>query len=158
VNHLDIQSPQRGHSDSIAITESFIEACKSYNASIVTDALSAWHERRPDFARQAVGAKHQTVKYEALAEGESNVWERIQSLIQRFQSSDLHDTSRIFLHHVLEALMCHFVSSYGVQAMSTSQYRGGSLLGKRAKQESYWRLNWKATLPSGRSQKRVGYP
>lgn len=123
---LDSQSSPKGESsDSVAITESFIEACKSYNTSIVVDSLGAWHERRPDFDCEAVGAKYQTVKYEAITEAEYDVGERIQSLIQRFQSADLHDTSRIFLHHVLEALKCHFVSSYGVQAMSTSQYRGG---------------------------------
>ena len=42
---LEIQSSPRGESsDSIALTTSFIEACKSDNASIVVDTLNVWHE------------------------------------------------------------------------------------------------------------------
>jgi FMN-dependent NADH-azoreductase len=46
VNLLDIQSSPTGESsDSITLAKSFMEACKSDNASIVVDRLNVWHER-----------------------------------------------------------------------------------------------------------------
>lgn len=86
---LEIQSSPRGESsDSITLTKSFIEACKSDNASIVVDTLNVWHERLPEFDYQAIGAKYKAVKHETMTEVESNVWERIQLLIGRFQNAD----------------------------------------------------------------------
>jgi FMN-dependent NADH-azoreductase len=86
---LDIQSSPRGESsDSITLTTSFIETCKSYNPSIVVDTLNVWHERLPEFDYEAIGAKYKAVKQETMTEAESNTWERIQSLIQRFQNAD----------------------------------------------------------------------
>ena len=86
---LEIQSSPRGKSsDSITLTQSFIEACKSDNTSIVVDTLNVWHERLPEFNYEAIGAKYKAVKHETMTEAESNVWERIQSLIQRFQNAD----------------------------------------------------------------------
>ena len=90
---LEIQSSPRGESsDSITLTKSFIDACKSDNTSIVVDTLNVWHERLPEFDHEAIGAKYKAVKHETMTEAESNVWERIQSLIQRF-----HDADRIVL-------------------------------------------------------------
>ena len=86
---LEIQSsPRREFSDSITLTKSFIEACKSDNNSIVVDTLNVWHERLPEFDYEAIGAKYKAVKHETMTEAESNVWERIQLLIQRFQNAD----------------------------------------------------------------------
>jgi len=49
VKLLDIQSSPRGESsDSITLTTSFIEACKSASASIVVDTLNVWHEELPE--------------------------------------------------------------------------------------------------------------
>ena len=46
---LDIQSSPRGESsDSITLTTSFIEACKSASASIAVDTLNVWHEELPE--------------------------------------------------------------------------------------------------------------
>jgi FMN-dependent NADH-azoreductase len=89
VKILEIQSSPRGESsDSITLTKSFIEACKSENTSIVVDTLNVWHERLPEFDYGAIGAKYKAVKHQAMTEAESSVWERIQSLIQRFQNAD----------------------------------------------------------------------
>jgi FMN-dependent NADH-azoreductase len=89
VKFLEIQSSPRGESsDSIALTTSFIEACKSDNASIVVDTLNVWQERLPEFDYEAIGAKYKAVKHETMTEVESNVWEHIQSLIKRFQNAD----------------------------------------------------------------------
>ena len=86
---LEIQSSPRGESsDSISLTQSFIEACKSDNPSIVVDTLNVWHEHLPEFDYEAIGAKYKAVKHETMTEAESNAWEHIQSLIQRFQSAD----------------------------------------------------------------------
>jgi FMN-dependent NADH-azoreductase len=89
VKLLEIQSSPRGESsDSITLTKAFIEACKSDNTSIVVDTLNVWHERLPEFDHEAIGAKYKAVKHETMTEAESNAWERIQSLIQRFQNAD----------------------------------------------------------------------
>jgi FMN-dependent NADH-azoreductase len=89
VKFLDIQSSPRGESsDSITLTKSFIEACKSENTSIVVDTLNVWQEHLPEFDYEAIGAKYKAVKHETMNEAESKVWDRILSLIQRFQNAD----------------------------------------------------------------------
>jgi FMN-dependent NADH-azoreductase len=89
VRLLEIQSSPRGESsDSITLTKSFIEACKSDNNSIVVDTLNVWHESLPEFDYEAIGAKYKAVKHETMTEAESNVWERIQLLIRRFPNTD----------------------------------------------------------------------
>jgi FMN-dependent NADH-azoreductase len=89
VKLLEIQSSPRGESsDSITLTQSFIEACKSDNPSIVVDRLNVWQERLPEFDEEAIGAKYKAVKHETMTEAESQVWQRIQSLMQRFQDAD----------------------------------------------------------------------
>jgi FMN-dependent NADH-azoreductase len=89
VKLLHIQSSPRGESsDSITLTKSFIDACRSENTSIVVDTLNVWHEPLPEFDHEAIGAKYKAVRHETMTEAESNVWRRIQSLIQRFQSAD----------------------------------------------------------------------
>jgi len=89
VKLLEIQSSPRGDvSDSISLTRGFIEACKSDNTSIVVDTLSVWHEWLPEFDYQAIGAKYKAVNRETMTEAESKVWDRIQSLILRFQNAD----------------------------------------------------------------------
>ena len=86
---LEIQSSPRGESsDSIALTKSFIEACKSEDSSIVVDTLNVWHEQLPEFDHEALGAKYKAVKHETMTEAESSVWARIQLLIRRFQNAD----------------------------------------------------------------------
>jgi FMN-dependent NADH-azoreductase len=58
VRILDIQSSPRGEaSDSITLTKSFIEACRSYDASVVVDTLNVWQEQLPEFDYEAIGAK-----------------------------------------------------------------------------------------------------
>jgi FMN-dependent NADH-azoreductase len=52
------------------------------------DRLTVRHERLPEVDYEAIGAKYKAVKHETMPEAESNVWERIQSLIQRFQNAD----------------------------------------------------------------------
>jgi FMN-dependent NADH-azoreductase len=89
VKLLEIQSSPRGESsDSITLTKSFIETCKTDTASIVVDTLNVWHERLPEFDYEAIGAKYKAVKHETMTEAESNVWERIQPLIPRFRNAD----------------------------------------------------------------------
>ena len=72
---LEIQSSPRGDSsDSITLTKSFIEACKSDDTSIVVDTLNVWHEQLPEFGYEAIGAKYKAVQHETLTEAESKEW------------------------------------------------------------------------------------
>jgi len=52
------------------------------------DTLNVWQERLPEFDSEAIGAKYKAVKHETMTAAESKVWERIQSLMQRFQNAD----------------------------------------------------------------------
>jgi FMN-dependent NADH-azoreductase len=62
VKILEIQSSPRGESsDSITLTTSFVEACKSENDSLAVDTLNVWHERLPEFDYEAIGAKYKAV-------------------------------------------------------------------------------------------------
>jgi FMN-dependent NADH-azoreductase len=86
---LDIQSSPRGESsDSIALTNSFIVACKAKSKPVVVDTLNVWHERLPDFDYEAIGAKYKAVKNAPMTGAECDIWDRIQSLIRRFQNAD----------------------------------------------------------------------
>jgi FMN-dependent NADH-azoreductase len=50
VKLLELQTSPRGESsDSITLTKSFIDECKSDNTSIVVDRLNVWHERLRKF-------------------------------------------------------------------------------------------------------------
>jgi FMN-dependent NADH-azoreductase len=63
VKLLEIQSSPRGESsDSITLTRSFIEACKSDNNSVVVETLNVLHERLPEFDYEAIGAKYKARK------------------------------------------------------------------------------------------------
>jgi FMN-dependent NADH-azoreductase len=67
VKVLEIQSSPRGESsDSIALTKSFIEACKSDGSSIVVDTLNVWHEQLPEFDQDAIGSKYKAAKHETM--------------------------------------------------------------------------------------------
>ena len=101
---LEIQSSPRGDSsDSITLTKSFIEACKSNNTSIAVDTLNVGYERLPKFDYEAIGVKYKALKHETMTKAESNVWKRIQSLIQRFHNAD---------QIVLGTTMCNFGLPY----------------------------------------------
>jgi FMN-dependent NADH-azoreductase len=55
VKVLEIQSSPRGESsDSITLTRSFIEACKSDNDSMVVDTLNVSHESLQEFDYEAL--------------------------------------------------------------------------------------------------------
>jgi FMN-dependent NADH-azoreductase len=86
---LDIQSSPRGESsNSIALTNAFIAASRKVNSSITVDTLNVWNENLPEFDSEAIGAKYKAVKGATMTEIETNVWNRIQSLIKRFQQAD----------------------------------------------------------------------
>jgi FMN-dependent NADH-azoreductase len=67
VKLLEIQSsPGGSSSDSITLTKSFVEACKSDNTSIVVDRLNVWHERLPEFDYEQLEVSWRVLLY-ALA-------------------------------------------------------------------------------------------
>ena len=58
---LEIQSSPRGKSsDSISLTQSFIEACKADNGSLVVGTLNVWREQLPEFDSDAIGGEVQS--------------------------------------------------------------------------------------------------
>src|SRR5271168_5615677 len=65
-----------------------LPSVRSDDSSIIVDTLNVWQEQLPDFDHEAIGAKYKAVKRETMTEAESKVWERIQSLIRRFQNAD----------------------------------------------------------------------
>jgi FMN-dependent NADH-azoreductase len=89
VKVLHIQSSPRGESsNSIALTNAFIDACQSRDNSLVIDTLNVWNENLPEFDSEAIGAKYKAVKNESMTKRESAVWRQVQALIQRFQRAD----------------------------------------------------------------------
>jgi FMN-dependent NADH-azoreductase len=86
---LDIQSSPRGElSDSIALTNAFIAASSATKRSVTVDTLNVWNEDLPEFDSQAIGAKYKAVKGTPMTEAEISVWNRIRTLIGRFQKAD----------------------------------------------------------------------
>jgi FMN-dependent NADH-azoreductase len=147
VKLLEIQSSPRGESsDSITLTKSFIETCKSDNTSIDVDTLNVWHERLPEFDYEAIGAKYKAVKHETMTEAESNVWERIQSLIQRFQNAD-----RI----VLGTPMWNFGLPYKLKQLIDLVAQRNYLFAYDGKQYGNRRLYTRFTFPGGYSYTAV---
>ena len=89
MNILHIQSsPGRESSNSIALTNAFIDACWSRDNSLAIDTLNVWNENLPEFDSQAIGAKYKAVKNVSMTKMETAVWHQIQALIQRFQRAD----------------------------------------------------------------------
>jgi FMN-dependent NADH-azoreductase len=89
VKVLHIQSSPRGESsNSIALTNAFIDACQSRDNSLVIDTLNVWNEDLPEFDSEAIGAKYKAVKNESMTKRESAVWHQVQALVQRFQCAD----------------------------------------------------------------------
>jgi FMN-dependent NADH-azoreductase len=75
-------------SNSIALTNAFIDACQSRDNSLVIDTLNVWNENLPEFDSEAIGAKYKAVKNVSVTKRETAVWHQIQALIQRFQRAD----------------------------------------------------------------------
>jgi FMN-dependent NADH-azoreductase len=75
VNVLHTQSSPRGESsNSIALTNAFIDACQSRYNSLVIDTLNVWNENLPEFDSEAIGAKYKAVKNVSMTKRETAVW------------------------------------------------------------------------------------
>jgi FMN-dependent NADH-azoreductase len=89
MNVLHIQSSPRGDkSNSIALTKAFLSASRKVHPSIDEDVLNIWDENLPEFDAASIGAKYKAIKHEPMTDKESNVWNRIQELIGRFQRAN----------------------------------------------------------------------
>jgi FMN-dependent NADH-azoreductase len=89
VKVLHIQSSPRGESsNSIALTNAFIDACQSRDNSLVIDTFNVWNEDLLEFDSEAIGAKYKAVKNESMTKRENAVWHQVQALVQRFQCAD----------------------------------------------------------------------
>jgi FMN-dependent NADH-azoreductase len=86
---LNIQSSPRGaKSASIAVTNAFVDAYQALHNDATIDTLNVWEENLPDFDSEAIGAKYKGVAHQPMNVAEAEIWERIQSLAQRFQRAD----------------------------------------------------------------------
>jgi FMN-dependent NADH-azoreductase len=83
-----VSSPRGPKSASIAIANAFLDAYRKTSASIDVDTLNVWEEHLPDFDSQAIGAKYKGVSQEPMDSAELSIWNRIQSLVRRFQEAD----------------------------------------------------------------------
>jgi FMN-dependent NADH-azoreductase len=83
-----VSSPRGPKSASIAIANAFLDAYGKASASSDVDTLNVWEEHLPDFDSQAIGAKYKGVSKEPMDSAESSIWNRIQSLVKRFQEAD----------------------------------------------------------------------
>jgi FMN-dependent NADH-azoreductase len=86
---LNIQSSPRGaKSASIAVTNAFLDAYQALHPDTTIDTLNVWEENLPDFDSEAIGAKYKGVSHQPMDAAEAEIWERIQSLANRFQRAD----------------------------------------------------------------------
>jgi FMN-dependent NADH-azoreductase len=83
-----VSSPRGPKSASIAIAHAFLDAYGEASSSIDVDTLNVWEEHLPDFDSQAIGAKYKGVSKEPMDSAELSIWNRIQSLVKRFQEAD----------------------------------------------------------------------
>jgi FMN-dependent NADH-azoreductase len=83
-----VSSPRGPKSASIAIANAFLDALGKAAASIEINTLNVWEEHLPDFDNQAIGAKYKGVSKEPMDSAEFSIWNRIQSLVKRFQEAD----------------------------------------------------------------------
>ena len=83
-----ISSPRGADSVSISIANAFLDAYRGTCASVEVDTLNVWEENLPDFDSEAIGAKYKGVSKEPLNSAELSIWNRIQSLVKRFQDAD----------------------------------------------------------------------
>ncbi|MBN3802811.1 NAD(P)H-dependent oxidoreductase [Paraburkholderia sp. Ac-20336] len=81
-------SPRGDASASITIANAFLDAYRQHCTSIEVDTLNVWEEDLPDFDSEGIGAKYKGVSKEPLNSVESSIWNRIQSLVKRFQEAD----------------------------------------------------------------------
>lgn len=89
MNILHIQSSPRAEaSTSIELTEAFVAACQAAKETVTVDTLNVWNEDLPEFDYGGIGAKYKAIQGAEMSLKETEVWTRIQSLIQRFQKAD----------------------------------------------------------------------
>lgn len=83
-----ISSPRGLESKSATLTNALVETCRSADPKITVDLVDVWNENLPDFDREAIGAKYKAVCHTKMTGKEEMTWDRIQSLIKRFQAAD----------------------------------------------------------------------
>jgi FMN-dependent NADH-azoreductase len=83
-----VSSPRGTGSVSISIANAFIDSYRKDCNSMDVDTLNVWEENLPDFDSQAIGAKYKGVSKEPMSSRELSIWNRIQSLVGRFQQAD----------------------------------------------------------------------
>jgi FMN-dependent NADH-azoreductase len=81
-------SPRGSKSNSIALTDAFVTAYCEVVPSVTVDVMNVWDEGLPEFDSAAIDAKYKGVAGSAMNKAETAVWNRIKSLVARFQQAD----------------------------------------------------------------------
>ncbi len=108
-------SPRRAASVSIAVAAAFVDAFRDAHPCVDVDTMNVWDEHLPDFDSEAIGAKYKAVSRQPMSAPERAVWERIQSLAERFREAD-------FI--VLGVPMWNFAYPYKLKHLTTLPVSG----------------------------------
>jgi FMN-dependent NADH-azoreductase len=84
-----VSSPRGSKSASIAIADAFLAAYCREHPHVEVDTLNVWTEDLPDFDSEAIEAKYKGVSGATMDEAETEVWTKIQALVQRLRAADL---------------------------------------------------------------------
>lgn len=85
---LNIVSSPRPDGASVAVADAFLNALIVENEDVVVDTLNVWNEDLPEFDSTTIGAKYKGVSGAEMNEVEQQLWDRVQSLVERFRMAD----------------------------------------------------------------------
>lgn len=83
-----IASPRGEKSASIAVANTFLEACRQRFPACEVDTLNIWEEPLPEFDSKTIGAKYKRVSKEPMNTDEQAAWSAIDALVRRFQQAE----------------------------------------------------------------------
>lgn len=85
---LNIVSSPRPDGASVTVANAFVDAVRGEHHGVVVDTLDVWQENLPEFDSTTIGAKYKGVSGAQMNEEELQLWNQIQSLVQRFRKAD----------------------------------------------------------------------
>lgn len=85
---LNIVSSPRPDGASVTVANAFVDALRIEHQDVVVDTLNVWQEDLPEFDSTTIGAKYKGVSGAEMNHVEQQLWNRIQSLVERFRMAD----------------------------------------------------------------------
>lgn len=70
------------------VANAFVDALRAERHDVVVDTLNVWDEELPEFDSTTIGAKYKGVSGAEMNDVEQQLWDRIQSLAERFRTAD----------------------------------------------------------------------